>query len=128
MAHAVIAKGVLPELSRESSTRKGFQCSCHMLQVKVSCLYFETVSNFEAKCTSRLPALAMWTKLRPFVREFLAATHKFTEMHIYTHGDQEYAAAMAKLLDPQQKYFQGRIVSQVSLSFYGVTALYLLLQ
>ena len=55
----------------------------------------------------------MWTKLRPFVREFLAAAHKFTEMHIYTHGDQEYAAAMARLLDPEQKYFQGRVVSQV---------------
>ena len=60
----------------------------------------------------RLPALGMWTKLRPFVWEFLAAAQKFTEMHIYTHGDQEYAAAMAKILDPEKQLFQGRVVSQ----------------
>lgn len=56
----------------------------------------------------------MWTKLRPFVWEFLAAANKLAEMHIYTHGDQEYANAMAKLLDPEQKLFQGRVVSQAS--------------
>ena len=70
---------------------------------------------FVRRLAYRLPALAMWTKLRPFVREFLATAHRFTEMHIYTHGDQEYATAMARLLDPEQKYFQGRIVSQVLL-------------
>lgn len=56
----------------------------------------------------------MWTKLRPFVLEFLRAAQKIAELHIYTHGDQDYANAMASLLDPSGKLFHGRVVSQVS--------------
>ena len=55
----------------------------------------------------------MWTKLRPFVREFLEAAYKIAEMHIYTHGGREYANAMAKLLDPTKKFFKDRVISQV---------------
>lgn len=35
------------------------------------------------------------------------------ELHIYTMGDRDYAAEMAKLLDPGGKLFHGRIISSV---------------
>ena len=56
--------------------------------------------------------MAMWTKLRSYVREFLEGVHAMAEMHIYTHGDRDYAAAMALLLDPKRRFFQERIISQ----------------
>ncbi len=34
-------------------------------------------------------------------------------MHIYTHGNKEYAQEMAKLLDPTKRFFAERIISQV---------------
>lgn len=37
------------------------------------------------------------------------------EMHIYTHGNAEYAVEMAKLLDPSKRFFAERIISQVRL-------------
>lgn len=58
--------------------------------------------------------MAMWTKLRPGVRSFLATCAPLFEMCIYTHGDREYAAQMAKLLDPSGSLFADRIISQVA--------------
>lgn len=34
------------------------------------------------------------------------------EMHIYTMGDRPYACEMAKLLDPGDQFFSGRIISR----------------
>lgn len=65
----------------------------------------------------KLPHMLMWTKLRPGIREFLMEAHKLFELHIYTHGDQDYAAEMAKLLDPKKTLFGGRVISGVSLQF-----------
>ncbi len=62
----------------------------------------------------KLPHMLMWTKLRPGIRDFLIQTHRLFELHIYTHGDQDYAAEMAKLLDPQKVFFGGRVISGVS--------------
>ena len=45
-------------------------------------------------------------------QEFLAEAQKISEMHIYTHGNAEYAAEMARLLDPTKQYFAERIISQ----------------
>lgn len=59
----------------------------------------------------KLPHMLMWTKLRPGIREFLMEAHKLFELHIYTHGDQDYAAEMAKLLDPKKTLFGGRVIS-----------------
>jgi hypothetical protein len=42
----------------------------------------------------------LWTKLRPGVHGFLSGLRSLYELHIYTMGDREYAAAMAELLDP----------------------------
>ena len=56
--------------------------------------------------TKRLPLLfhlnhiGMWTKLRPYVREFLEAAAKLFDLYVYTMGARAYAAEMVKLLDP----------------------------
>jgi len=36
------------------------------------------------------------------------------ELHVYTMGDRDYAAEMAKLLDPEGRLFHGRVISAVS--------------
>lgn len=36
------------------------------------------------------------------------------ELSIYTHGNREYAVAMARLLDPHKQLFAERIISAVS--------------
>ncbi|KAJ1667199.1 CTD phosphatase Fcp1 [Coemansia sp. RSA 1646] len=51
-------------------------------------------------------------KLRPGLREFLEKLSKMYEMHIYTMGSRPYADAVAKLIDPECKYFNGRILSR----------------
>lgn len=43
----------------------------------------------------------------------MARTQQLYEMHIYTHGNAEYAVEMAKLLDPTKRLFAERIISQV---------------
>ena len=60
-----------------------------------------------------LTHMAMWTKLRPGLRPFLARMRTLYEMAIYTHGDRPYAAEMARLIDPTGSLFGGRIISQV---------------
>ncbi|OEL33665.1 RNA polymerase II C-terminal domain phosphatase-like 4 [Dichanthelium oligosanthes] len=51
------------------------------------------------------------TKLRPFARGFLEQASAMFEMYVYTLGDQDYARAVGKLLDPDGVYFGARIVS-----------------
>ena len=59
-----------------------------------------------------LPAINLWTKLRPGTRAFLAKCSERYELAVYTHGDRAYAAAMARLLDPHGELFGGRVISQ----------------
>ncbi|XP_021721960.1 RNA polymerase II C-terminal domain phosphatase-like 4 [Chenopodium quinoa] len=59
-----------------------------------------------------LDKLGVMTKLRPFVHKFLQEANKMFEMYIYTMGDRAYALEMAKLLDPENQYFQTRIISR----------------
>lgn len=68
----------------------------------------------------KLPHMWMWTKLRPGIHKFLAEAHKLFELHIYTHGDQDYAAEMAKLLDPKRTLFGGRVISAVRLQPFHI--------
>lgn len=49
---------------------------------------------------------------RPGTREFLENMYDKYEMHIYTMGTKAYALAVAKVLDPDQKYFKDRILSR----------------
>ncbi|KAL4452377.1 hypothetical protein ABPG75_008039 [Micractinium tetrahymenae] len=58
-----------------------------------------------------LPHMRMWTKLRPGVREFLEQAKELFELHVYTMGDRDYAAEMAKLLDPGGRLFHGHVIS-----------------
>jgi len=51
----------------------------------------------------------LWTKLRPYVHEFLDAARQLFELHIYTMGDRNYAAAIREILDPEKKLFAGVI-------------------
>ncbi|KAL9261354.1 RNA polymerase II C-terminal domain phosphatase-like 4-like protein [Drosera capensis] len=61
-------------------------------------------------------SMGMMTKLRPFVRSFLEEASKLFELHIYTMGEKRYAIEMAKLLDPDNKYFESRVISQADSS------------
>ena len=58
-----------------------------------------------------LQHLALFTKLRPHVHEFLAAASRLCQLYIYTMGDKNYAREMAKLLDPTGELFSGRVIS-----------------
>ena len=80
----------------------------------------------EEQLLFKLPHMLMWTKLRPGIRDFLVQTHKLFELHIYTHGDQDYAAEMAKLLDPNKTFFGGRVISAVSLGGFKTLAVCLI--
>ncbi|RHN73901.1 putative protein-serine/threonine phosphatase [Medicago truncatula] len=51
-------------------------------------------------------------KLRPFVRTFLKEASKMFEMYIYTMGDRRYSLEMARLLDPQGKFFKDKVISR----------------
>ncbi|KNA05958.1 hypothetical protein SOVF_185530 [Spinacia oleracea] len=54
-----------------------------------------------------------WTKLRPFVREFLREASTMFDITIYTLGCRAYAWDMSKLLDPDGMYFDNwRVISR----------------
>ena len=55
--------------------------------------------------------LALFTKLRPHVHEFLAAASRLCQLYVYTMGDKNYAREMATLLDPTGELFSGRVIS-----------------
>ncbi|GME67234.1 unnamed protein product [[Candida] boidinii] len=53
-----------------------------------------------------------YVKLRPGLEEFLAKISKLFELHIYTMATRAYAKAIAKIIDPDGKYFGERILSR----------------
>ncbi|GMM35271.1 protein serine/threonine phosphatase [Saccharomycopsis crataegensis] len=53
-----------------------------------------------------------YVKLRPGLSEFLARIDSKYEMHIYTMATREYAKEIAKIIDPDGKYFGDRILSR----------------
>lgn len=55
--------------------------------------------------------LALFTKLRPAVRTFLAEASRLAQLYVYTMGDKHYAAEMARILDPGGAIFNGRVIS-----------------
>eukprot|EP00656_Telonema_subtile_P012392 TRINITY_DN16236_c0_g2_i1.p1 TRINITY_DN16236_c0_g2~~TRINITY_DN16236_c0_g2_i1.p1 ORF type:complete len:432 (-),score=80.00 TRINITY_DN16236_c0_g2_i1:39-1334(-) len=58
------------------------------------------------------PVIGMWTKLRPYIREFLQNMNELYQLYIYTMGNRGYANAMARLLDDDQSLFGNRIISR----------------
>ncbi|RCK58042.1 RNA polymerase II subunit A C-terminal domain phosphatase [Candida viswanathii] len=53
-----------------------------------------------------------YVKLRPGLLEFLKRMSEKYEMHIYTMATRNYALAIAKIIDPDGKYFGDRILSR----------------
>lgn len=53
-----------------------------------------------------------YTKLRPYLQEFLDQMSKIYELHIFTFGCRLYAHKIASIIDPKQKYFGNRILSR----------------
>jgi len=53
-----------------------------------------------------------YTKLRPYLKEFLDSMSKIYELHIFTFGCRKYAHKIASIIDPEQKYFGNRILSR----------------
>ena len=58
-----------------------------------------------------LPHINMFTKLRPYVRDFLREAAKLYRLYVYTMGERGYALEMAKLLDPEENLFPERVIS-----------------
>jgi RNA polymerase II C-terminal domain phosphatase-like 3/4 len=74
----------------------------------------ESVQGVDATRGSlfRLDAMHMMTKLRPYVHTFLKEASSLFEMYIYTMGERAYAMQMAKLLDPENVYFNLKVIAQ----------------
>lgn len=53
-----------------------------------------------------------YVKVRPGLQEFLETMNKKYEMHVYTMATKAYARAIAKIIDPEAKYFGDRILSR----------------
>ncbi|KAF0734974.1 hypothetical protein Ae201684_008447 [Aphanomyces euteiches] len=65
-------------------------------------------------------------KLRPGLSTFLNELSSKYEMWIYTHGTRQYAEKIAEIIDPNQTYFGGRIVSRSDTPDIGHKSLKLL--
>ncbi|EPY52460.1 CTD phosphatase Fcp1 [Schizosaccharomyces cryophilus OY26] len=53
-----------------------------------------------------------YIKLRPGLQEFLTRISSMYELHIYTMGTKAYAKEIAKIIDPEGKVFQDRVLSR----------------
>ena len=71
---------------------------------------FQDVHHFQLWHGNQL----LWyhTHLRPGTQQFLEKISKLYELHICTFGVRMYAHTIAKILDPDGKYFSHRILSR----------------
>ncbi|CAO3624323.1 unnamed protein product [Cunninghamella blakesleeana] len=53
-----------------------------------------------------------YLKLRPGLQDILSKLSKLYELYVYTMGTQEYAKAILKEVDPNDIFFQGRIMTR----------------
>lgn len=53
-----------------------------------------------------------YTKLRPYLKQFLDQMSEIYELHIFTFGCRLYAHKIASIIDPDKKYFGNRILSR----------------
>ena len=72
------------------------------------------VKSFQLADDNVAHVAANWyyVKMRPGLAEFFDQMSKLYEMHIYTMATRAYAQAVAKIIDPDRKYFGDRILSR----------------
>lgn len=72
------------------------------------------VQSFQLADDNLAGVAANWyyVKMRPGLKEFLERMSQFYEMHIYTMATRAYAQAVAKIIDPDGRYFGDRILSR----------------
>jgi RNA polymerase II subunit A-like phosphatase len=72
------------------------------------------VKSFQLADDNVAHVAANWyyVKMRPGLAEFFEHMAKLYEMHIYTMATRAYAQAVAKIIDPERKYFGDRILSR----------------
>ncbi|XP_024167375.1 RNA polymerase II C-terminal domain phosphatase-like 4 [Rosa chinensis] len=95
--HTLLNTTFLDEMSPEEEYLKTQTQSDHSLQ------YVHVVDT---------PSRQLMTKLRPYIRTFLVQASQMFELSIYTMGNRDYALEMAKLLDPGNLIFGGRVMSR----------------
>jgi RNA polymerase II subunit A-like phosphatase len=61
---------------------------------------------------SNVAANWYYVKMRPGLKDFFDRVSKNYEMHVYTMATRAYAQAVAKIIDPERKYFGDRILSR----------------
>lgn len=71
-----------------------------------------SISSFTLGPSDSSISSRMYLKLRPYLSQFLATVAPKFELHIYTMGSRLYADRVAKLIDPDSKFFSGRITSR----------------
>lgn len=61
---------------------------------------------------SNVAANWYYVKMRPGLKDFFDRISKLYEMHVYTMATRAYAQEVAKIIDPERKYFGDRILSR----------------
>ncbi|KAF8819645.1 NLI interacting factor family phosphatase [Cardiosporidium cionae] len=59
-----------------------------------------------------MPEYFYYLKLRPFVRQFLAALQPYYEFSVYTNATCDYADIVLSILDPDRTYFGDRVAAR----------------
>ncbi|XP_050225628.1 RNA polymerase II C-terminal domain phosphatase-like 4 [Mercurialis annua] len=73
----------------------------------------EYIESLQDVIKVKLPnSYSCTVKLRPFVLDFLEQASTMFELYVYTNSRQAYATEMVKLLDPDNKYFNSRLISR----------------
>ena len=72
------------------------------------------VKSFQLADDNVAHVAANWyyVKMRPGLADFFEHMSKLYEMHVYTMATRAYAQAVAKIIDPERKYFGDRILSR----------------
>ncbi|RZC94356.1 hypothetical protein C5167_003951 [Papaver somniferum] len=53
-----------------------------------------------------------YTRLRPYVRDFLEQVCQKFELYVYTKGERWYAKEVVRLIDPKSVYFKNKVISK----------------
>ncbi|XP_050222790.2 RNA polymerase II C-terminal domain phosphatase-like 4 [Mercurialis annua] len=72
----------------------------------------EDIESLQDVFKVKLTDFSCTVKLRPYVLEFLEQASTMFELYVYTNSYQAYAKEIVKLLDPDNKYFNSRLISR----------------